>query len=53
LEGGVNIAQVMKAIVNMDIPVMAHIDLTPQSVHQHGRFQGSRQSQVSPERVNA
>ncbi len=38
LEGGVNIARVMKAIVNMDIPVMAHLGLTPQSVHRMGGF---------------
>jgi len=38
LEGGVNVARVMKAIVNMDIPVMAHIGLTPQSVHRMGGF---------------
>jgi len=38
LEGGVNIARVMRAIVNVDIPVMAHIGLTPQSVHRMGGF---------------
>ncbi|MCS6924487.1 MAG: 3-methyl-2-oxobutanoate hydroxymethyltransferase [Candidatus Binatia bacterium] len=38
LEGGVNIARVIKAIVNVDIPVMAHIGLTPQSVHRMGGF---------------
>jgi len=38
LEGGVNISRVMKAIVNVDIPVMAHIGLTPQSVHRMGGF---------------
>lgn len=38
LEGGVNVARVMRAIVNIDIPVMAHIGLTPQSVHRMGGF---------------
>ncbi len=38
LEGGVNIARVIRAIVNVDIPVMAHIGLTPQSVHRMGGF---------------
>ncbi|MEW6298315.1 MAG: 3-methyl-2-oxobutanoate hydroxymethyltransferase [Thermodesulfobacteriota bacterium] len=38
LEGGINIARVMRAIVNVDIPVMAHIGLTPQSVHRMGGF---------------
>lgn len=44
LEGGINVARVMKAIVNVDIPVMAHIGLTPQSVHRMGGFkvQGKR-----------
>ena len=38
LEGGVNVARVVKAIVNVDIPVMAHIGLTPQSVHRMGGY---------------
>lgn len=38
MEGGVNIARVMRAIVNVDIPVMGHIGLTPQSVHRMGGF---------------
>jgi 3-methyl-2-oxobutanoate hydroxymethyltransferase len=44
LEGGVNAARVIKAIVNVDIPVMGHIGLTPQSVHRMGGFkvQGKR-----------
>ena len=44
LEGGVNVARVVKAIVNVDIPVMAHIGLTPQSVHRMGGYkvQGKR-----------
>lgn len=45
LEGGVNVARVIKAIVNVDIPVMGHIGLTPQSVHRMGGYkvQGKRQ----------
>jgi len=38
LEGGVNVVRVIKAIVNVDIPVMGHIGLTPQSVHRMGGF---------------
>jgi len=38
LEGGVNVARVIKAIANVDIPVMAHIGLTPQSVHRMGGY---------------
>jgi len=36
LEGGVHIASTIEAIANMDIPVMGHIGLTPQSYHRMG-----------------
>jgi 3-methyl-2-oxobutanoate hydroxymethyltransferase len=38
LEGGVRSAHIIKAITDMDIPVMGHIGLTPQSVHKFGGF---------------
>ncbi|MFQ5480296.1 MAG: 3-methyl-2-oxobutanoate hydroxymethyltransferase [Thermodesulfobacteriota bacterium] len=38
LEGGVRAAHIIKAITEMDIPVMGHIGLTPQSVHKMGGF---------------
>jgi 3-methyl-2-oxobutanoate hydroxymethyltransferase len=38
LEGGFNMKETMEAIVAIDIPVMGHIGLTPQSVHQMGGF---------------
>jgi len=38
LEGGVRAASTIKAITDMDIPVMGHIGLTPQSVHKFGGF---------------
>jgi 3-methyl-2-oxobutanoate hydroxymethyltransferase len=48
LEGGKNIAPVISAIVDMDIPVMAHIGLTPQSIHRMGgyRVQGKKEEQA-------
>ncbi len=38
LEGGVNVADKVKRIVSCGIPVMGHIGLTPQSIHQLGGF---------------
>ncbi len=38
LEGGVSMARVIRAIVNVDIPVMGHIGLTPQSIHRMGGY---------------
>lgn len=48
LEGGENVADTIRAIVAMDIPVMAHIGLTPQSIHRMGgyRVQGKREEQA-------
>ena len=42
LEGGRHVAKTMRRIVQSGIPVMAHIGLTPQAVHQMGgyRIQG-------------
>jgi len=38
LEGGVTVAEKVKRIVDCGIPVMGHIGLTPQSIHQFGGF---------------
>ena len=38
LEGGARMKDVIRAIVDVDIPVMAHIGLTPQSVHRMGGY---------------
>jgi 3-methyl-2-oxobutanoate hydroxymethyltransferase len=47
LEGGVHVAETIRAIVNMDVPVIGHIGLTPQSVHRMGgyRVQGREEAQ--------
>ena len=44
LEGGVVMADTIRAIASVDIPVMGHIGLTPQSVHRMGghKVQGRR-----------
>jgi 3-methyl-2-oxobutanoate hydroxymethyltransferase len=38
LEGGVTVAERVRRIVECGIPVMGHIGLTPQSIHQFGGF---------------
>jgi 3-methyl-2-oxobutanoate hydroxymethyltransferase len=44
LEGGLAMADTIAAIASVDIPVMGHVGLTPQSVHRMGghRVQGRR-----------
>ena len=38
LEGGTRMKNVISALVDIDIPVMGHIGLTPQSVHRMGGY---------------
>ena len=38
LEGGVTVAEKVRRLVECGIPVMGHIGLTPQSIHQFGGF---------------
>ncbi len=42
LEGGVRMRHAIRACVDAGIPVMAHVGLTPQSVHQLGGFKVQR-----------
>jgi len=42
LEGGASVADTIAAMTQAGIPVMAHIGLTPQSVHQMGGFRVQR-----------
>ena len=42
LEGGTRMAEQIASIVRADIPVMAHIGLTPQSIHQLGGYRVQR-----------
>lgn len=45
VEGGAQVADLIRAICDMDVPVMGHIGLTPQSIHRLGgwRVQGRRE----------
>ncbi len=47
LEGGIGMADTIRAIAGVDIPVMGHIGLTPQSVHRMGghKVQGQRRGE--------
>ena len=53
LEGGEQIADTLRSIVAMDIPVMGHVGLTPQSVHRMGGFKVQGKQQEQAERILA
>ena len=48
LEGGQNMASTIKALTRIDIPVMGHVGLTPQSIHRMGghKVQGRVKTQA-------
>src|SRR5436853_6742131 len=52
LEGGIAMARTIEAISAIDVPVVGHIGLTPQSVHRMGghRVQGRRAGHAPGER---
>jgi 3-methyl-2-oxobutanoate hydroxymethyltransferase len=45
LEGGADQAEVIRGLVTAGIPVMAHVGLRPQSVHQMGGYRAERNAQ--------
>jgi len=51
LEGGREVADVTRRIVQAGIPVMAHIGLTPQSVHQLGGYRVQGKDHASATRL--
>ena len=51
LEGGERVADRIEAIARMEIPVMGHVGLTPQSVHQFGGFRVQGRGDAGHDRV--
>jgi 3-methyl-2-oxobutanoate hydroxymethyltransferase len=51
LEGGERVADRIEAITRMDVPVMGHVGLTPQSVHRMGGYRVQGRGEKSRERV--
>jgi 3-methyl-2-oxobutanoate hydroxymethyltransferase len=51
LEGGRERAEAVRAIVSAGIPVMGHLGLTPQSVHQLGGFRAQGKTAVAAQRL--
>ncbi|HET6348867.1 MAG TPA: 3-methyl-2-oxobutanoate hydroxymethyltransferase [Candidatus Krumholzibacteria bacterium] len=51
VEGGRRVEASVRAIVDAAIPVMGHVGLTPQSVHQFGGYRVQGRSSESAERV--
>ena len=51
LEGGASVCPQIRAITNASIPVMAHIGLTPQSIHAFGGFKVQGKSEEAAKKL--
>ncbi|HCC69421.1 MAG TPA: 3-methyl-2-oxobutanoate hydroxymethyltransferase [Nitrospiraceae bacterium] len=51
IEGGAEVAEHIKAMTKADIPVMAHIGLTPQSIHRMGGYKVQGKTEESAKRL--
>jgi 3-methyl-2-oxobutanoate hydroxymethyltransferase len=51
LEGGVHMAPTVRALVDVGIPVMGHIGLTPQSVHALGGYRVQGRDELTAQRL--
>jgi 3-methyl-2-oxobutanoate hydroxymethyltransferase len=52
LEGGAQVCNQIKAIVNAQIPVMGHLGLTPQSVNMFGGFKVQGKNEETAKKIN-
>lgn len=53
IEGGANRVELVRALLDAEIPVMGHVGLTPQSYHRFGGFRVQGREAVAAERVMA
>ncbi len=53
LEGGEFMAETIRALVRIGIPVMGHIGLTPQSVHQLGGYRVQGRDPAAADRLRS
>ncbi len=51
IEGGAEVAEHIRAMTRSDIPVMAHIGLTPQAIHRMGGFKVQGKTEESAKRL--
>ena len=51
LEGGIEVGEHIRAMTRSDIPVMAHIGLTPQSIHRMGGYKIQGKTEESAKRL--
>jgi 3-methyl-2-oxobutanoate hydroxymethyltransferase len=51
LEGGRRTAEAVRAIASMDVPVMGHVGLTPQSVHRMGGYRVQGKGRTEAEEI--
>jgi len=51
IEGGAEVAEHIRAMTRSDIPVMAHIGLTPQSIHRMGGYKVQGKTEESAKRL--
>ncbi len=51
LEGGVSMAPTVARLVDAGIPVMGHIGLTPQSIHQFGSYKARGQDEAERKKI--